>query len=319
MRGEVAVSSIFFTLIPIIIGSGMEAVMSSSVNLENSYANNLSSPIRSWARNDSYATACAEEDNVNVPLFARQARRYRITATHPTYEVGVASSAQDFSGCPIALAQGKGGHCDELFKDSATAVQACIFIGWWRPYSMTIKVGNREGNYHYLILYRKIPDSASWPPFLVLYEDGNLRLRPHPPTGVPEVIFGSSVIVGPAMPSSRPYVDIQEVKIDLSVPALDLTYRTGGTAHIDLFVDRAQTIATVDVNYPVSTDVPFATVRSMYVSEGYADVAHIRNVSGSFPILSKEAPLEGPWWFFYRAVPSSHNTLAPDIRIAVLE
>ena len=102
-----------------------------------------------------------------------------------------------------------------------------------------------------------------------------------------------SVIVGPAMPSSRPYIDIQEVKIDLSVPALDLTYRTGGTAHIDLFVDRMQTIATVDVNYPVSTDVPFATIRSMHVSEGHADVAHIRNVSGSFPILSKGTPLKG--------------------------
>jgi hypothetical protein len=54
------------------------------------------------------------------------------------------------------------------------------------------------------------------------------------------------------MPSSRPYIDIQEVKIDLSVPALDLTYRTGGTAHIDLFVDRMQTIVTVDVNSVLS-------------------------------------------------------------------
>jgi hypothetical protein len=54
-----------------------------------------------WARNDSYETTCAEDDNINIPLFARQISRFRLTATHPTYEIGEDDCRADFSGCLI--------------------------------------------------------------------------------------------------------------------------------------------------------------------------------------------------------------------------
>jgi len=51
----------------------------------------LPSEVSTWAENRSYRTLCAEEDNVNVPLFSlpEQVVRFQVIATHPTYKVGV--------------------------------------------------------------------------------------------------------------------------------------------------------------------------------------------------------------------------------------
>ncbi|MCG8349599.1 MAG: hypothetical protein MI924_17675 [Chloroflexales bacterium] len=270
-----------------------------------------------WATNDSYSTTCAEEDNVNIPAFARQINNFEVTATHPTYDIGIDSCEADFSGCATAAFQALD-TCTQLFDDGTNIVYGCTVTGWWRPYSMNIVVGGNSGSYHYLTLHRKIQDENSWPQFLVLYEDGNMRLKPHPPTGRSDTCFGSSVIVGPAPPSQRPYIDIQEVQVSLPELTLDLTYRSGGTAHIDLSVNRSQAVASVDVNYPMSTAIPFATFRSMYVADGNADVDHIQTLSKDSPILDGWNTEPGPWWFFYRTVRSIHNTSAPDIRIEVL-
>jgi hypothetical protein len=273
--------------------------------------------LSNWARNDSYSTTCAEDDNVNVPIFARQVNRFQVRATHPTYNVGVDNCNPNFSGCPSAAVRATD-TCTKLFDDGINVAEGCTVTGWWRPYTMDIVVGSITGSYHYLQLYRKIQDENSWPQFLVLYEDGNMRLKPHPPVGRSDVCFGSSVIVGPATPSSRPYIDIQEVGVNPSALALDLTYRSGGTARISLSVDRSQAIALVDVNYPKSTSVPFATFRSMYVSDGNADVDHAQSPVGGFAIMTGWTTLEGPWWFLHRTVRSTHNTSAPDIRMEVL-
>ena len=275
--------------------------------------------LASWAENNSYSTTCAEEDNINVPIFARRLDRFGVVATHPTYDVGVDNCEADFSGC-TTMAFETADICTPLFDDGTNIVHGCTVTGWWRPYSMNIVVvGGSSGSYHYLTLYRKIQGEDLWPQFLVLYEDGNMRLKPHPPAGRLDSCYGSSVIVGPATPSSRPYVDIQEVQVNLPELSLDLAYRDGGTAHIDLAVDRSQAVALVEVDHLIGTEVPFATFRSMHVSDGNADVDHIQASAGDFPVLAGWTALEGPWWFFYRAVRSTHNTSAPDIRIEILE
>lgn len=286
-----------------------------------------------WAENKSYTTTCAEEDNVNVPIFGPQVSRFSVIATHPTYAIDVDNCAPDFSGCNSTRAKShtmvtllsQAALCPvetELWNDGITIVKACSEQDWWRPYFMTVVVGELSVSAHRLILYRKIQDEASWPQFLVLYEDGNLRLKPHKKVGGPDPCFGSSVIVGPApldpSPKPRPYVDIQEVQVNPAALSLDIIYRNGaGTAHVDLSVDRSKAVAKVTVGYSTSTHIPFATFRSMYVTNGNADVDHIQTQDGDLGILSNWASLQGLWWFFHRKFWSRHNTSAPDIRIVV--
>lgn len=284
-----------------------------------------------WAENKSYPTTCAEEDNVNVPIFGPQVSRFWVVATHPTYNIGVDNCATDFSGCSsasakshaIAALQTQADPCPPGTKlwddDGITVVIACTEQNWWRPYSMNVVVGSRSVSAHYIVLSRKIQNENSWPQFLVLYEDGNLRLKPHKQVGGPDPCFGSSVIIGPAPPvpgpKPRPYVDIQEVRVNPTVLSLDITYRNGGTAHVDLTVDRSKAVAKVAVGYSTSTAIPFATFRSMYVTNGNADVDHVQTQDGDFGILSNWTSLPGLWWFFHRNFRSQHNTSAPDIRI----
>jgi hypothetical protein len=273
-----------------------------------------------WCENASYLTDCAEEDNIFVPIFNPGITRFSITATHPTYEIGVDNCSPDFSGCPLTLER-TADVCTTLLDDGTHVVQGCTVTGWWRPYAMEIVVGSATLDAHYLVLYRKIQDESSWPQFLVFYEDGNLRLIPHPPPGRGSVCFGSSVIIGPAvgLDTLRPYVDIQQIQVDPATIELDVTYRNGGTAHLQPSVNRNQAEVIVDAGYPTSAAKPLAVFRSMFVSIGNADVDHIESPDENFPILGDWETLSGPWWYFYRQVHSSHNTSAPDLLVQVLE
>jgi len=272
-----------------------------------------------WAENRSYSTTCKEEDNINVSLFGSRVDRFRIVATHPTYEVGVDNCDPNFSGCPTPTPgpTPPPDVCSVIHDDGINVVRVCTMSEWWRPYSMTVVVPDRTAGAHYLELYRKIQGANEWPGFMVLYEDGNMRLIPHPPMGRSKVCYGSSVIIGPAVPAVRPYVDIQEVRVTPTPLSLDIAYRNGGTSHLDISVDRNQAVVEVQVNYDLTN--PFVTFRSMWVKDGNADVDHIQNQDGDFPILGDWTCLRGPWWFFHRTVRSDHNTSAPDIRIEVLD
>ena len=148
-----------------------------------------------------------------------------------------------------------------------------------------------------------------------------MKLKPQPPSELSDTCFGSSVIIGPAgdITSTRPYIDIQSVQVNLSPLTLDLAYRDGGKAHINLSVNPKRATAVVNVHYPTSTSIPFAVFRSMYITDGNADVDHIQTSQGDSPILDGWSHLEGFWWFFHRTIRSTHNTSSPDIRIRVLK
>lgn len=50
------------------------------------------------ASNQSVATLCLEEDNVNIPLMGKISE-YTIIATHPTYPIGIDNCDEDFTDC----------------------------------------------------------------------------------------------------------------------------------------------------------------------------------------------------------------------------
>lgn len=300
------------------------------------------SPSAKWAANSSSPTTCAEDDNINVPIFApNKIRHFQVIASHPTYEVGEDNCAADFSGCSSddVSTTLQTVDCQKIWDDGINVIKVCIDSNWWLGVAntMTVRVGNQSISGHRLVWHRKIEDEASWPEFMVLYQDGNMRLKPHPPLGRSDVCFGSSVIIGPA-PSdpTRPFVKIEEVILYPNNMSLRIVYDTemsGGSdcpptgcvdslsSWVNFSVDREQAVAYAEIDHVTSE--PFVTFRSMYVSDGNADVDHIETAEGNFSFLNGSLPpwssLSGPWWFFHRATRSRHNTSAPDILIKVEE
>jgi hypothetical protein len=269
------------------------------------------------AHSSSYATNCAEDDNINIPLYGGRVDSFRIIATHPQYEVGVDNCQADFTGCGLSRASDAATDtCSPVFDDGINVVHMCSVPDWWRPFQMELSVAGRSASGHYLVLYRKVDGENSWPQYLVLYQDGNLRLKPQSPVGAPDRCFGSSVVIGPAAPAARPFVDIARVHVSTAPLALDVTFRNGlGTARFDLSVNRTSAIATIRPGYGSGPSIPFATFRSMWVSDGNSDADAVETFAGVFPIMANWRNLAGRSWFFHRRVRSRHNTSAPDIRI----
>lgn len=302
-------------------------VVTPTANYQGPIVNELQVSVpTSWGENLSYCTTCAEEDNINIPLYGDNVSHFQIIATHPAYDFTVDNCAADFSGCNLASSAPHDVTCDPLWDDGINVISVCNDSDWWLPRAMTVTVGSENLAGHRLVWNRKIADEASWPEVLVFYQDGNLRLKPQPPLGRADVCFGSSVVVGPAPADDiRPYVEIETIVVDPAGMTLHVTYRNEESAHLELAVDRDQ--AQVDVWADYDTAVSFATLRSMYVAEDNADAARVKTAVGDFALLDISSPewttaweaLSGPRWFFYRQAVSNHNTSAPDISIEALD
>lgn len=273
-----------------------------------------------FSLNQSTATLCAEEDNVNIPILSN-VDSFIIEATHPAYIVGTDNCAPDFANCPPAVP----GYpfipgVFELFNDGETIVEAIRESEWWLPNGIDFSVDNNdpENDIHYIRIYRKIADANEWPQFFVLYMDGNVRLIPHPPVGTDSVCFGSSVIIGPAPIAERPMAEIASARYISASGTVEILYQAGGTATLE-FLEINRTIARVMITVNYTTKIPFATFRSMFVEDGNSDVDHViwKNTSGNFndePIMTFLGG-EGIEWLFFRRTRSQHNTSSPDIRI----
>ncbi len=144
------------------------------------------------AENWSKTTSCAEEDNINIPLFAEESRPFIITATHPKYEIIKDSCAADFSGCNCWILPSNSlasfETCTKLYDDGMYIVELCRETNWWLGTDMELQIDDKKERGHRLVIYKKIPGKDSYPQFFVLYQDGNLRLIPHPPDGVESVL-----------------------------------------------------------------------------------------------------------------------------------
>src|SRR5205814_6670028 len=165
-------------------------------------------------------TMCAEEDNVNVPLFLpTPSSRFSFTvdARHPGYEVTQDHREPDFSNCPPAVSAGGGAQQTFAIYDdhAATAIVAVRDPNFHQP-GMRVRVGaGSVADVQFIRVIRRIAGTDSWPEVMVLYSDGNLRLKAQAsPAGVDPAfgsdrVFGSSVCVGPARVGERPVAGIK--------------------------------------------------------------------------------------------------------------
>jgi hypothetical protein len=286
------------------------------------------------AQNLTTPTSCAEEDNVNVPLSVTGPSVkvvFTIEARHPRYEIGQGNHDADFSNCPPSA----GGvmtpqETVPLYDDHVSTALVGVRDPNFHHAGMRVRVGGTTvDDIHFIRLIRRIDNTDSWPEVLVLYSDGNLRLKPQAPlSGGDELlggdpVFGSSVVVGPAPRSARPVADVQGVTYNAADGSLLVRYVGGGTAKLRLGrVDRTVTRVQVVGRYHSSPDLPFATVRSMFVAEGNCDVDDVvwTETSGATrdDAIAAFGSGRGSDFLFRRAARSRHNTSAPDLWIGHL-
>ena len=208
-----------------------------------------------------------------------------------------------------------------LYDDSTTKVETVWIDFWWRhPRQMKVSVvgGGTINTSQYLRIVRRVPGVVAWSEVFVLYEDGNARIIPSPPVNLGGVPYGASVILGVTTNSPRPCVGIDEVTVNPKDLSLELTYQDGSTAHVELRVDREMHVVDVTPSPGRNTSDALTRFRSMWVTDGKADIDRVQVQEGVFPILSLWQRFTGSWWQFMKQVPSYHNTYCPDFRMELL-
>ncbi len=273
--------------------------------------------------NGSEPVLCAEKDNVTLNFASPQVQQFRIEATHPVYIGGLRDDrfAPDWSACEdisAATSEVPPPRKVTFYEDVEVWLTGFSFANFWRDKDVPIRVGDRvEHGLHLIQLWVRRFERAE--EVLVLYPaDGYWRIRPLPPAHLGWSAYGSSFLVGPIEQAGRPIVDIKEIAFDRRTMTFTLTFDRGGTASLKIAALDRERLA-LDVAFDRSiAGGPFATLRSMYVTEFNADVARIavREESAKGwreePIIDFRSGRATDVWTG-RTVPSSHNTSAPDI------
>jgi len=284
------------------------------------------------ATNASEPVTCAEKDNVTINLASPAVRAFRIEAVHPAY-IGTIqrdSFEADWTGCtapgdPKPAATPQPPRRTTLYEQIDFWVVGLTFQDFWRPATATVRIGDRvEKGIHLLQVWMIRPMGGE--EVLVLYpQDGYWRLRPLAPVGWAPTAFGSSVLIGPVEMEGRPIVKLREVAFDPASKTFTLSFERGGTATVKMAAtDQKRNTLEVAFDKPID-GLPFAALRSMYVSELINDVARITAIgSGHRPGGRRGTTLyvgrimefkhaSGDYFAADRASPSRHNTSSPDM------
>ncbi|KAL3877039.1 hypothetical protein ACJMK2_034795 [Sinanodonta woodiana] len=215
-----------------------------------------------------------------------------------------------------------------VYNDGMTIIDVVDIDAWWRVNeTMTLKTLNDGRVFQgvdYFRIYRKIPWSENnFCQVFVMYQDGNVRLLPITPHGLDWIPFGSSILIGQSDHMAlRPAAPVRHADIDPKELTIELTYLDGSFLSLKLDARMKETMIIVsNALYARSlASYPFLTFRSMWVSNGNADVDNV-SVDGNEPhhILSGWSTLRGTAFAFFRKCISKHNTLSPDIRVKIID
>jgi hypothetical protein len=251
-------------------------------------------------------------------------RRFTVEAVHPNYvgTIVVDRSAFDLHNCPELAAAPVITEKPKrvtIFETPDLQLVGLTIPNFWRLNKVPVRVGNRvEDGVQLLQLWVRANDRAE--EVLVLYPtDGYWRARPLPPANLKWSAYGSSFLIGPIEMKERPLVDIKEVVFDPETKTFRLTFARGGSATLRVAtLDIERQVLDITLDPPVTGDLPFAALRSMFVTEINNDVAQL-----GWRTKGVQSWERGPLMDFKRAsatevwagrtVPSRHNTSAPDM------
>ena len=274
-------------------------------------------------QNASEPTLCAEKDNVYLKLTSPEVRRFKVEAVHPNYigTIVVDRSAFDLHNCPDLAAAP---YITEqprritIFETPDLQLVGITIPNFWRKTIVPVRVGDRvETGVQLLQLWVRANDRAE--EVLVLYpQDGYWRARPLPPQNLKWSAYGSSFMIGPVEFKERPIVDVKEVVFDPNTKTFRLTFSRGGSATLRVeTLDIERQVLDVTLDPPVGGALPFAALRSMFVTDINNDVAQLgwrakgtQSWERTGIMEFKRANAVEVW--AGRTVPSRHNTSAPD-------
>ncbi len=272
--------------------------------------------------NRSHFSPCVEEDNVDLEFESRNIAGFTVRASFPSY-IEMISSAQlapNFHGCSFDYSSKPGGPKPELPREITFYRSPEIWLvgvevpDFWRPNHVPVVVGNRRA-YAPLVQVWVLSKGRGEQVMAFYPPDGYWRFRPLPFGKLGLTAYGSSILFGPVeRGAERPYVAIKQVVFDPPSRSFRLDFDAGGSATLKLLaIDDHQCTISVSFTGPMPTDRPFAAVRSMFMDEGYADVARIA--------WAKDRPAElissfhggkvSRLWMG-RSLVSRHNNTAPD-------
>ncbi len=275
--------------------------------------------------NASEPTLCAEKDNVDIKFLSADVQRFTITAEHPAYAgtIVVDRAAPDFRDCDMSAdpAFPATPRRVTLFENEQWQLVGYTFPSFWRASDVRVRVGERsESGLHLVQLWTRHKERAE--EVLVVYPaDGYWRARPLPPVHLRWSAYGTSFLVGPIETQGRPLVDLREIVFDPAARAFRLRFVRGGAAELRLTgLDEERISVAVAFDRAPDAALPFAALRSMYVTETNADAAHVawREPGAAAwherPVMQFERARTSAFWLG-RRVPSRHNLSAPDMTI----
>lgn len=273
--------------------------------------------------NESEPVLCAEKDNVAISFAHPAVRAFRIEAAHPVYLApGMRDNWEaDWTACDMSG--------DPAFAPVAPPGRFTLYeqpdmwlVGWrygsfWRPATATVRIGDtvHEG-LHLLQLWLLRTDGSE--EVVVFYpQDGYWRARPLAPRPMRNTAYGSSFLVGPVEVEGRPIVKVREVAFDPAARRFDMAFERGGSAALSVVTADENRIA-LDVVFdaPIA-DVPFAMLRSMYITEFNNDTARVAvretgaNAWREAPVMAFDRATATDIWVG-RLAPSQHNKSSPD-------
>jgi hypothetical protein len=273
--------------------------------------------------NESEPVLCAEKDNVAISFAHPAVRAFRIEAAHPVYLApGMRDNWEaDWTACDMSG--------DPAFAPVAPPGRFTLYeqpdmwlVGWrygsfWRPATATVRIGDtvHEG-LHLLQLWLLRTDGSE--EVVVFYpQDGYWRARPLAPRPMRNTAYGSSFLVGPVEVEGRPIVKVREVAFDPAARRFDMAFERGGSASLSVVnADENRIALDVVFDAPI-TDVPFAMLRSMYITEFNNDTARVAvretgaNAWREAPVMAFDRATATDIWVG-RLAPSQHNKSSPD-------
>ena len=273
--------------------------------------------------NTSEPVLCAEKDNVAINFASPEVRSFRIEANHPAYIGGLRQDRRepDWTACEDISAETSAVPPPRkvtIYENVEVWLTGFTFANFWRQNDVSFRVGERvERGLHLVQLWVRRNERAE--EILVIYPaDGYWRIRPLPPLHLGWSAYGSSFLIGPVEMDGRPMVSIKDIAFDPKTMTFTLTFAQGGRATVKIAqLDEERIALDVALDQPVAGK-PFATLRSMYVTEFNADVARIaarEHGARSWreePIMNFKGARATDVWMG-RLLPSRHNTSAPDM------
>jgi hypothetical protein len=273
--------------------------------------------------NASQPVLCAEKDNVSIDFTSPEVRRFQIEAAHPVYIGGVKDDrwVADWAACEdlsATTSEVRPTRKVTFFEDVEVWLTGYRFSNFWRERDVPFRVGDRvEHGLHLVQLWVRRNERAE--EVAVLYPaDGYWRIRPLPPAHLGWSAYGSSLLLGPVESEGRPVVNIKEVAFDPKAMSFRLAFERGGAATVSITHLERERIALDIVFDQAIVARPFASLRSMYVTEFNADVARIAvrekgaKAWREEPVMAFHSARATDVWTG-RLIPSRHNTSAPDL------